>query len=117
MECIFHGFVLFAFKFIPSKTFCKMSKRSVEMAEEVIDEIEKVVEKDHNDDDESFQSKSNFSKIVFRAVTSSSVIVEWIYLNQILSAQQETRDNEQIVIEDDKSFVFKVLKLDNRGEW
>lgn len=74
-----------------------MSKKSLELLVEEEDV-------DDNVGDKFSQSqKSNFCEITCRAVTSSSVIVQWIYLNQNLDLKQDV--------------VFKVLKLETRGEW
>lgn len=53
--------------------------------------------------EEEEESAEKFTEITCRAVTSSSVIIQWIYLNQ-------THNKDDV-------FVYKVLKLETRGEW
>lgn len=102
-----------------------MSEGSIETLHEdvnIINVMEKVDEKD--DETLPTKSESNFSKIEFRTITSSSVIVEWIYLNQFsqTSSQQAlaSAEQEQIVtgdIDSAQTFIYKMLKLETRGEW
>jgi 16S rRNA G527 N7-methylase RsmG len=74
---------------------------SREMSENLILEIVEDEEEDLPKSQEELSS-SKFDEITCRTVTSSSVVVQWIYLNQNL--------NHDVV-------VFKVLKLETRGEW
>lgn len=102
-----------------------MSKESLEKTTTdditIVDEMEKVDEKDRNGDEEQesspSQTVSNFAKIEFRTVTTSSVIVEWIYLNQFPTTSRQQAVEDEQLIEHDESFIYKVLKLETRGEW
>lgn len=103
-----------------------MSEEFIETLHEDVNINNNVMEKVDEEDDEtlSTKSESNFSKIEFRTITSSSVIVEWIYLNQFsqTSSQQAVAsvEQEQIVtgdVDSAQTFIYKVLKLETRGEW